>query len=145
MTGPGYTGDIGPQYDADSPVHGYRQGMDLPRPPLLKRLRPAHWIALDCVLVAPLALVYGLGWRELASLRAPHWADALIAAIAVVPAVFRRRRPRAVLALTAVSGAAAVAISASPAPSMAVAFVMYLIPLRFPRREALRLLAATLL
>ena len=49
------------------------------------------------------------------------------------------------LALVVTGGAVAVAISSSPVPPLAAAFVIYLIPLRFPRRDALWLLAGTLL
>jgi signal transduction histidine kinase len=93
-----------------------------------------------------LALGSALFAREPAYLHGiPRWAAAVLVSAGLLPAAFRRRWPRAVLALVVASQAAATAISSSPAPPLAVAFVMYLIPLRFPRREALRLLAGTLL
>jgi signal transduction histidine kinase len=120
--------------------------MDPPRPPLLKQLRPAHWVAIDYALTALMVLVYGIGFGEPAYLQGiPRWAAAVIVAAAVLPAALRRRWPRAMLALVVVSGSVATAISTSPDPALAAAFVMYLIPLRFPRREALWLLAGTLL
>ena len=119
--------------------------MDPLRPPLLRRLRPAHWFAIDCVITALLALVYAIGFGAPANLTGiPQWAAAVIAAAAVLPAAWRRRWPRTVLALVAVSWAVATAVSINPEPPLVVAFVMYLIPLRFPRRDALRLLAGTL-
>jgi signal transduction histidine kinase/CheY-like chemotaxis protein len=63
----------------------------------------------------------------------------------VLPAAVRRRWPRAVLALVVTGEAVLTALSTSVGPPLAVAFVMYLILLRLPRREALRLLAGTLL
>jgi signal transduction histidine kinase len=112
------------------------------RPPLLRRLRPAHWVAIDVVVTALLALVYA----EPADLVGiPRWAAAALAIVGVVPAAWRRRWPRAVLALVVVGWAAATAVSVNPGPALAAAFVMYLIPLRFPRRDALRLLAGSLL
>jgi signal transduction histidine kinase len=75
----------------------------------------------------------------------PHWAGAAIIAVAVLPAAVRRRWTRTVLALVVASGAVGTALSTSPGPPLAVAFVMYLVPLRFPRRDALRLLAGALL
>ena len=75
----------------------------------------------------------------------PYWASTAIVAVAVLPAAFRRRWPRTVLALVVAGGAVATAVSTSPDPPLAVAFVMYLIPLRFPRRESLWLLAGALL
>ena len=119
--------------------------MDLSRPPLLRRLQPAHWGAVDGALTVLMVPKYVLAWRALAHLSGPHWLDATVIVIAVLPAALRRRWPRAVLALVTVGGAVAMALSTSPAPSLAVAFVMYLIPLRFPRAEALRLLGGTLL
>jgi signal transduction histidine kinase len=119
--------------------------MDPPRPPPLKRLRPGHWVAIDGACTAALALGYTV-FKALASLHGvPHWAAAAIVAVAVLPAAFRRRWPRAALALVVAGGSVAAAISTSPVPPLAVAFVMYVIPLRFPRRDALWLLGCALL
>jgi signal transduction histidine kinase len=108
------------------------------------RLRPVHWIAIDCAFTA-LALVYA-ELRDAPFLRGiPFWAAIVIVAVAVVPAAFRRCRPRTVLALVVTAGAVATAFSTSPVPWLAAAFVIYVIPLRFPRRDALWLLAGTLL
>jgi signal transduction histidine kinase len=117
-----------------------------PLAPPLKRLRPVHWIAIDCAFTALMALVY-IELKEAAFLGKiiPLWAAVTIAAISVFPAAFRRRWPRTVLALVVVAGAVATAISPFPDPSLAAAFVIYVIPLRFPRRDALWLLVATLL
>jgi signal transduction histidine kinase len=49
------------------------------------------------------------------------------------------------LAVTVTSAAVVTALNASPDPALAGAFVMYLIPLRFPRRDALWMLAGALL
>ena len=126
-------------------LRSYRQGMDPLRPPLLRQLRPAHWVAIDCAVTALLALTAVVAFRELADLRGiPHLAAAAIVAVAILPAAFRRRWPRAALALVVAGSAIAMALSTSPALALAPAFVMYLIPLRRPRPEALRLLAGTL-
>lgn len=117
--------------------------MDPLAPP--SRLRPEHWIAIDCVCTALLLLAY-VELKAAPFLRGiPLWAAAVIVMIGVLPAAFRRCWPRAVLVLVVTAGAVATAISSSPVPPLAAAFVLYLIPLRFPRRDALRLLAATLL
>ena len=116
------------------------------RPPLLKQLLSAHQVAVDATVTALLTAAYGVGFREPADLQAiPHWAAAVIVLLAVIPAAWRRRWPRAVLAVTVTSGAVATALTTSPGPALAVAFVMYLIPLRFARRDALRMLAGALL
>ena len=69
----------------------------------------------------------------------------MIVALAVLPAAARRRWPRTVLALTAAGWAAMAALSFSVEAPLALAFVMYLIPVRLTRTEALRLLAGSLL
>ena len=103
-----------------------------------------HWIAVDCAFTA-LALVYA-ELKAAPFLRGiPFWAAIAIVAVAVVPAAFRRCWPRTVLALVVTAGAVATAFSTSPVPWLAAAFVIYVIPLRFPRRDALWLLAGTLL
>ena len=108
------------------------------------RLRSEHWIAIDCAFTA-LALVYA-ELRAAPFLRGiPFWAAIVIVAVALVPAAFRRCWPRTVLALVVTAGAVATAVSTSPVPWLAAAFVIYVIPLRFPRRDALWLLAGTLL
>jgi signal transduction histidine kinase len=113
--------------------------------PPLRRLRPVNWIAVDCACTALLLLVY-VELKAAAFLRGiPLWAAAAIVVVAVVPAAFRRRWPRTVLALVATAGAVATAISSSPIPPLAAAFVIYVIPLRFARRDALGMLADTLL
>ena len=104
-----------------------------------------HWIAIDRAFTALLVLVY-LELKAVAFLRGiPLWAAVAIVAVAVIPAAFRRCWPRTVLALVVMAGAVATAISSSPVPPLAAAFVMYVIPLRFARRDALWLLAGTLL
>jgi signal transduction histidine kinase len=119
--------------------------MESPTPPLRWGLRPGHWIAVDCAVTALMVLVY-LALKAVPFLRGiPLWAAVALVVVAVVPAAFRRRWPRTVLALVVTAGAVATAVSSSPVPPLAVAFVIYLIPLRFPRRDALWLLAGTLL
>ena len=72
---PGTTGRVGPWYDADLMPAGYGQDMDPLRPPLLRRLQPAHWFAIDCVITALLALVYAIGFGAPANLTGiPQWA-----------------------------------------------------------------------
>jgi signal transduction histidine kinase len=118
--------------------------MDTLAPPR-RQLRPAHWVAIDCAFTALLLLVY-IELKAAPLLRGiPSWAAIVIVLVAVVPAAFRRCQPRTVLVVVVAAGAIASALSSSPAPPLAAAFVMYLIPLRFPRRDALWLLADTLL
>jgi signal transduction histidine kinase len=136
---------MGPRYDAHRDPRRYRQGMAPRRPPLLKRIRLGHWTALDWVVSAILGAWYITVWRDLAFMRGPRWLDAIVLAVAVVPAAMRRRWPRAVLAAVVLGQIFANVIGAPAQPALVVAFVIYLIPLRCPRPESLRLLAATLL
>jgi signal transduction histidine kinase len=114
--------------------------------PLLKGLRQTHWIAIDVACTVLLAGVYGVEFNQPADLTGvPQGVAALVIAVAVLPAAARRRWPRTALALVVAGGAAVAALSFSPDPSLAPAFVLYLIPLRFTPREARWLLAGSLL
>jgi signal transduction histidine kinase len=120
--------------------------METPRLPPLRRPWSAHPVAIDWVSVALIAFAQSVIFRQLAHFAgSAQWVGALIFAVAVVPAAFRRRWPRAALALVVAGGIGLTAISAVPGPPLAVAFVMYVIPLRFARREALWLLGGVLL
>ena len=98
--------------------------MDQPSPPLLRRLRVGHWIAVDCVVTAILGAWYITVWRDLAFMRGPLWIDAVILAVAVVPAAMRRRWPRAVLIAVVAGQIVANVIGAPAQPALVVAFVM---------------------
>lgn len=120
-------------------------GMDSLSLPLHKRLRPAHWVLIDYAVAVLMAFVYIVVWKDLAKIDGPRWAVATIVAVGVLPVAVRRRWPRIVLALVVAGQTVATTRGANPQPALAVAFVMYLIPLRFPRRDALWWLAGTLL
>src|SRR3984885_1449641 len=109
------------------------------------RLHPGREIAVDCAVTALLALVYALTWRWSTARETAPWATTLLAAVAVIPVACRRRWPAAALAVSAIASAILIAIAVNPLPALAPAFCMYLIPLRFRHRDALWLLATTLL
>ena len=115
--------------------------------PPLRAFREAHGTAIDIACTVLLVGVYGVAFNQPADLTGvPRAAAVLIVAAAVLPAAVRRRWPRAALALTTAGGAVLTALSFSPGPPpLAAAFVLYLVPVRFARREALRLLAGALL
>jgi signal transduction histidine kinase len=111
---------------------------------VLGRKRP-NWVTLDCVAAVLLAALYSVFSHELAQMPGvPRPVAAVLAACSVLPVAGRRLWPRAVLGVVVVASAATMAVSYSPALPFAVAFVMYLVPLRFARREGLWLLAGTL-
>jgi len=69
----------------------------------------------------------------------------ILVLLSVLPAAGRRLWPRTVLAVVTVASALVVALSVGdPAPQLAVTYVIYLIPARFPRSVALALLGGTL-
>ena len=69
----------------------------------------------------------------------------IVVLLSVLPAAGRRLWPRAVLAVVTIASALVLAVShGDPAPQLAVAYVVYLIPGRFPRGEAIVLLGGTL-
>jgi signal transduction histidine kinase len=121
-------------------LRGYRDEMNTPH-----RRQPSRWVALDCAAAVLLAVAYSVFFHELAQVRGvPHPVAAVLAACSVLPAAGRRRWPRTVLGVVAVASAATMTLSHSPVLPYSVAFVMYLVPLRFARRQALWLLGGAL-
>ncbi|MHA6758048.1 sensor histidine kinase [Streptacidiphilus sp. PAMC 29251] len=119
--------------------------MDPPHTPLLKRLTRAHWVAIDCVAVLFLTFLYRTTFRGAGGLAGSQAADSALVLAAMFPAALRRIWPRTVLAVVVIAWVAVVARSYLPEqPAVAIAFVSYLVPLRFPRREALLLLIGSL-
>ncbi|WP_042410183.1 sensor histidine kinase [Streptacidiphilus carbonis] len=113
--------------------------MDQHRLPLLERLRPGHWVAVDCCAAVLMALP-----NKVVFLRCPTWLGVIVLALAVLPAALRRFWPRTVLTVVVVSVAAATALDKVAYLPLAVGYVICLIPLRVPRRESLWLLGGTL-
>jgi signal transduction histidine kinase len=116
------------------------------QPTLLQRLRPGHWVALDCaaaVVVAPSASVVVRQW--FAPWPALRGVDVAIFVAALLAAGLRRLQPPAALATVVLLGAAATVVTRQPAPWLATAYIMYLVPLRLPRRPALWIMLTTLL
>ena len=103
-------------------------------------------LQLDCAAALALAAAAIAGLRELVDLTAvPRPVALILVLLSVLPAAIRRLWPRAVLAMVTLTSAVVLALSTgTPAPQLAVGFVIYLIPSRFPRRQALWLLGGTL-
>jgi signal transduction histidine kinase len=119
-------------------------GDDLvPRPPLTKRLRPADWVALDCVGAVLFAVVFLVGSTRPAY-DIPTWVAYLLALISTLPAAARRLWPLPVLGVVLAGSVAAQAIGTGKDPSAVVAFVLYLVALRYPRRTSAPIVAGVL-
>ena len=103
-------------------------------------------LQLDCAAALALAAAATAGFGELTELTAvPRPVVLILVVLSVLPAAVRRLWPRTVLAVVTLASAAVLALSTGdPAPQLAVGFVIYLIPSRFPRRQALWLLGGTL-
>jgi signal transduction histidine kinase len=115
----------------------------MPRPPLSKRLRPADWVALDVVAAAAFAVVFVVGSTRPAY-GIPIGVAYLLALVSTLPAAVRRLWPLPVLGAVLAGSVAAQAIGTGKDPSTVVAFVFYLVALRYPRRTVTAILAGVL-
>jgi signal transduction histidine kinase len=123
------------------------------RPPLTKRLRPGHWIALDYLAAGVLALVLGVTYltgivyRFAAGGWFPRlWVAGVLIALTAVPVAVRRRHTITALAVVLVASVVtAIITSASVPPAfLAVAFVLYMAAVTFPRKVSVAALAIVL-
>jgi signal transduction histidine kinase len=103
-------------------------------------------LQLDCGAALALAAAATLGFGELSERTGvPRPITLILVVLSVLPAAVRRLWPRTVLAVVALASAVVLALSVGdPAPQLAVGFVIYLIPSRFPHRQARWLLGGTL-
>ena len=116
------------------------------RPPLMRRLRPGHWIGLDCLAAAAAAaLLIDSVERQSPFFGMPRAAAVAIAACVALPVTVRRLWPRTALGVILAGTVAAGVAGFSTDPPVAVALVLYLVPLRLPRPAAVRLLAGTVI
>jgi signal transduction histidine kinase len=112
-----------------------------PRPPLIKRLRPAHWLIFDCLIATGYAAIADAAlWRH------PHGTPPALglAAVAVLSLGLGLRRRQPVLAL----GVVLVVLVALDLPyqSLLPAWsALYLVAVTCQRRTALAALAAALI
>src|SRR5215472_359639 len=113
------------------------------RPPLTKRLRPGHWLAIDAVLSVLFATAFLVGSTRPAY-GIPLWVAYLLALASTLPAAVRRIWPPPVLGVVLAASVTAMALGTGKDPSVVIAFVLYLVALRYPRRTAAAALAAAL-
>jgi signal transduction histidine kinase len=122
---------------------GTATGQPTLRPPLTLRLRPGHWVAIDAVMSVVFATVFLVGSTRPAY-GIPVWVAYLLALASTLPAAVRRIWPLPVLGAVLAASAAAMAIGTGKDPSVVVAYVLYLVALRYPRRTAAVALAGSL-
>lgn len=116
------------------------------RPPLMKRTRPANWVALDCVLAGVLAVMFAVSAPSQALWSGqPRWAVVVLAVSSALPVAVRRLWPVAALGAVTVLTAAGMALGATHLQPLAMIFVMYTAAQRTNRRTGLRLLGGSLL
>jgi signal transduction histidine kinase len=113
------------------------------RPPLTKRLRPGDWVALDGVAAVLFAVVFLVGSTRPAY-GIPIGVAYVLALVSTLPAAVRRFWPLPVLAVVLAGSVASMAIGTGKDPSVVVAFVLYLVALRYPRRTSAGVLAGVL-
>jgi signal transduction histidine kinase len=165
---------VRPRADVKSASCGYRRFVNIQgqtarpsrprRPPLTKRLRPRHWVALDYVVAVPCAVLLFVGISRVLT---PTFTglplvyqvtSTLLALLLAAPVALRRRGP--LLALAAVTVTVMflilIAVSASDtfSPSQVLAsgplflapaaYVIYLVAAQYPRRVAMLALVAEL-
>jgi signal transduction histidine kinase len=124
------------------------------RPPLTKRLKLRHWIALDCLAAVPAMVLFYLILDHVAYGMAPGAqfaslpVEGLLALAAAVPVALRRLRP--MLALTAVTGMSVLAQLMVPGYAnrlnvfFPVAYVLYIVAATYRRKVALMVLCGLL-
>lgn len=136
---------MSPRCDVGTGPRGYGVTMHPLRPPLSSRLHAGQWIAIDAVAATALIVVSVLLDRRAGGSGGVRPPGAVVAVLATVAAAWRRRWSPRVLASVVLAVAAGAAITGFPALWLAVAYIMYYIPVRLPDRQALWLLGGTLL
>ena len=116
-------------------VGSARDGQPVPWPQLTKRLRPGDWLAIDCVVAVLLAVVAVVGSTRPAY-HVPVSVAYTLALVSTLPVAVRRPWPLPVLGVVLAGTVAAMAIGTGKEPSVAVALVLYLVGLRYPRRTS---------
>jgi signal transduction histidine kinase len=115
--------------------------MDPLRPPLLRRLMPRHWIALDCAAAVLVLLVL---LREHGTLEGPAWSVTLGLLLGAGAIATRRLWPEPMLVWGSLVLALTTLLTIFPLQMVALAFVLYAATQRLPLRESAWLLAGTL-
>jgi signal transduction histidine kinase len=120
------------------------------RPPLTKRMRPVHWIAIDCVVAAFVAIIDGAQFgRNLQS--GPGWPLVLLFMAGVfIPVALRRRAPNTAFGALLILGVLVAKLSPAVTATafLGAAFVLYTVTVEGRKRTgaaALGLVLAVML
>jgi signal transduction histidine kinase len=115
-------------------------------PPLLiRRMRPIHWIAVDCAAAAVLLVVsvgHAAGQRPQFGL--PIWLSVAASVATAVAVSARRVRPVAVFTVVLALNTVVTAIGASGNPAVIVALALYTVAVSQPPHRSLAALAGAL-
>ena len=108
-----------------------------PRPPLTKRMRPVHWIAIDCVVGAFIAIIGAAQFgRNLQGGQAKWPLVLLFMAVVFIPVALRRRAPNTTFGALLILGVLVAKLS--PAVTAGVflgaAFVLYTVTVEGRKR-----------
>jgi signal transduction histidine kinase len=125
-----------------------------PRPPLTKRLRPGHWVALDVLAATVSTLILTVSLREetiQSGVFQPGIDGVLVAFMLAVamslPVALRRRRPLAALGLALAAATLAVVLLRTPNGPffyMPTVYVLFVVAVVSPRRVSAAALGAVL-
>jgi signal transduction histidine kinase len=115
------------------------------RPPLIRRMRHRHWVAVDCVAAMVLLIisVTGAAGRE-PQFGVPVWLATAASAAVAVPVGVRRIWPMAVLGVVLALNTIVIVVGVSGDPAVAVALVLYTVAVSQPRRRSLPAMACAL-
>jgi signal transduction histidine kinase len=121
------------------------------RPPLTKRMRPVHWIAIDCVVAAFLAIIDGAQFgRSLQGSQARWPLVLLFMAVVFIPVALRRRAPNTAFGALLILGVLVAKLSPAVTATafLGAAFVLYTVTVEGRKRTgaaALGLVLAVML
>jgi signal transduction histidine kinase len=107
------------------------------RPPLTKRMRPVHWIAIDCVVGAFLALIDGAEIGRSFPGGQARWPLVLLfMAVVFIPVALRRRAPNTAFGALLVLGVLMDRLSAAATATvfLGAAFVLYTVTVEGRKR-----------
>jgi len=120
-----------------------RDDQPVPRLPLIERLRPGDWLAIDCAIAVLLAVVSLVGSTRPAY-HVPIAVAYAFALVSTLPVAVRRLWPLPVLGVVLAGSVAVMAIGTGKEPSVAVGLVLYLVGLCYPRRTSAAVLVGAL-